>query len=415
MNNRSFKNPWTGLLVVLMSAIMVVLLSGCQLLEESSGDPSWDRVLQSVRGTSVDLVVWDQDSEALAWFEGAVKKRLSEVYQVELQVKKVDRDDFIEGLRRSKKMLETIGEADLLWLPAKSFGQLKSEGLLYGPFSSQVLNAKTYLDLEGLDYLYMDGVATDHFALPFNQQQLTFYYNEDMTFEPPTDLASLSTYLEDAQGTFTYPQPEDPVGRAFINSVILTYANPKDFVEKKLSDSELRALVKPGLDYLRSLKPYLYQGGTSYPASAEDLYDLFAKAQIFMVMSDNYRHANIMTGDALYPSGTRPVIFGAASVGPKDYLSIPFYADNKSGAMVVMHALLDLEIQTQKLASKQYQGLPVYDSAKLDSTTVAAIKKALNRKSIPEITKVMAQRVHDIPSQYDEKIAALWREIVIKP
>lgn len=404
-----------NLSLVLCLAMLLSLLSGCQLLEESSGDSSWDLVLKSVRGTQVDLLLWGQDPAAEEWLETSVKRHLQERYEVTLKIQQVDSQEYFKELRESKKALVDIGSSDLLWLSPSSFAQLKGEGLLYGPFGDKVLNARTYLDPKSLDTLYMDGTPIKGYALPFNQQQLTFYYNEDMTYEPPTDLAGLKRYLEGASGTFTYPMPEDPIGRAFIHSVILTYTPAKAFVEKQLTDAELKVLVKPGLEYLKAIAPNLYQGGVTYPKDAQAMQDLFAESKLFMVMSDDYRHANELTGDAIYPGGTRPIIFGEVSVGAKDYLSIPYLADNKSGAMVVMHALLDLEMQTQKLSSKTYQGLPVYDSAMVTADMATAIKKALNRKTIPEITKVMEQRSHDIPSQYHAKIAALWRQIVLQP
>ncbi len=399
----------------LLICLALVLMPGCQLLEKSSGNPSWDRVLQSVKGTSVDLVLWERDSAAIEWFNTSVKKHLLERYEVVLNVTTVDKNEFLSEIRRAKKELETIGEEDLVWLSPESFAQLKSEGLLYGPFAQNVLNATAFFDPKGLDTQYFDATPIDGLALPFTQQQLSFYYNEDMNYEPPTDLAQLEMAVQDAPGTFTYPQPEDPVGRAFIHSVILTYTSPKAFLEKPLSDEALKALVKPGLEYLRAISKYTYQSGAVYPKDAQALSDLFAESQVFMVMSMDYRHANQLTGDAIYPGGTRPFFLGTTGVGPKEYLSIPYYSDNKSGAMVVMHGLLDLEVQAQKLASKNFQGLPVYDYSMLNSTSMNAIKKALSKKTIPDTVKILEQRQHDIPMQYHAKIAALWRQMVLQP
>lgn len=401
-------------LITLVVALLLTL-PGCQLLEESSGDPSWDRVLKSVSGTTVDLVLWEQDAAAIEWFNTSVKTYLQEAYQVELAVNTVDKKEFIAALRSAKKQLVTIGPEDLVWMSPETFKELKNEDLLYGPFSDTVLNAKKYLDAKSLDTQYWNGTPIDGYALPFNQNQLTFYYNEDMTYDAPVDLAMLLEMAKEKPGTFTYPQPEDPVGRAFIHSVILTYSSPKAFVEKPLSDSQLKALVKPGLDYLKNLAPYTVSRGAAYPRDEATYYDLFSESQIFMVMSLDYRHASQMTGDAIYPGGTRPFFLGSVGVGPKDYLTIPYYSDNKSGAMVVMHALLDTSLQTQKLTSKKYQGLPVYDSKVLDETTAAEIKKALSRKTIPDVVKILQQRQHDIPSQYHQKIAALWRQMVLQP
>lgn len=401
--------------LVIVFLMVLIVAGGCQLLEPSSGDPTWDRLLSSVSGTQVDLVLWDQTAETVEWYNTAVKRHLFDKYNVTLNVEVVEKKDFLATIRSAKKNLETIGNVDLVWLNASSFQQLKTEQLLYGPFANQVYNANMYLDPKGLETLYMDGVPIEGYALPFNQTQITYYYNEDMTYEPPETLEALKQYLASAPGTFTYPEPEDPVGRAFIHGVILAFTPAKAFVEQPLDDAALKALVMPGLEYLKALKGDLYMQGTAYPKTALQLSDLYAESQVFMVMSHDYRHAHTLTGDAIYPGGTRPVYFDLPSTGSKDYLSIPYNSDNKSGAMVVMHALLDIELQTQKLASKTYQGLPVYDSQRIDGQVAAQIQKALSRKTIPDINKVLAYRSHDIPSQYHAKIATWWRELVLQP
>ncbi len=400
-----------GLTLVLM--MITITATGC--LTKSTGDPNWDRVLESVKGTSVDFYVWTEDVKAKEWFSTVVKTYVLNTYSVTLNIVEIEKNEYLAMIRDDKLNLRTIGEGDLLWLDPPTFAQMKSEGLLYGPFADQVKNAQTLLSPKSLDYLYVDGFLNEGYALPFNQQQLTFYYNEDITYDPPLTLESLEEIAGATPGRFTYPVPSDPVGGAFVRSVILNFSPAKDFVKAPLTDAQLRELVLPGLNYLKHLKPNMYQSGKSYPQTALELQDLFAKEAIFVAMSMDYRHANALTGESLYPGGTRAFIFGEASVGSKDYLSIPYHSKNKSGAMVVMHALLDLTMQTKKLASKNYQGFPVYDAEVMTAEIRAAVKKALSKKTIPNIADVMEQRQHDIPSQYHKKIEALWREIVLAP
>lgn len=401
------------LALALVLVMVAMTATGC--LTQSTGDPNWDRVLESVKGTNVDFYMWTEDAKAKEWFSKEVKTYLLNTYSVTLNIIELEKKEYLAMIRDDKKNLRTIGEGDLLWLDAPTFGQMKSEGLLYGPFSDQVKNSQTYLSPKSLDYMYMDGFLTEGYALPFNQQQLTFYYNEDITYDPPLTLTSLQDLAGTKPGQFTYPVPSDPVGGAFVRSVILNFTPAKEFVKAPLTDAQLRDLVLPGLNYLKSLKPNLYQQGKSYPQTALELQDLFAKEEIFVTMSMDYRHANALTGEAIYPGGTRPFVLEKTGVGSKDYLSIPYHAKNKSGAMVVMHALLDMKMQTQKLASKDYQGFPVYDDQMLTAEMRGTIKKALSKKTIPSIVETMAQRQHDIPTQYHQKIIALWREIVLAP
>jgi len=146
-----------------------------------------------------------------------------------------------------------------------------------------------------------------------------------------------------------------------------------------------------------------------------EMVDYFADGKVMLTMSLDYRHATLLTGDAIYPSGTRPFILGSASVGSRDYLSIPFHAMNKSGAMVVINSVLDMKLQTQKLASKSFPGLPVYDPMMLDSADQAAIKRGLSRRTVMDIVRLMEHRQHDIPLRYHNQITELWYEHLFGP
>jgi putative spermidine/putrescine transport system substrate-binding protein len=396
-------------LVIILA--IVTLFSGCSV-GYNSGDPNWDRIVDSVSGTVVNCYIWNEDKEAFNWMNTTIKQQVKTKYNITLNLVEADRDEVYSTLVSDKVNENMIGEIDLLWLDVNDFDIFKQSELLYGPFTDRILNYKLLMNEKDLDNMYLEHIPIEKFAIPFNQNQLTFYYNEDIIYDPPMDLDDLLSIAKVNEGMVAYPDPKTELGGAFLRSILLNFAKDKSFVEKDLTDAELRELVRPGMAYLKELAPYLHGGGTSYPESVEVLDKLYADGLLVMSMSNDFLHAYLMTGEAIYPGGTRPFLLGEASVGPKEYMSIVMNAKNKSGAMVVMNELLSTETQTEKLSSRKYKGQPVYNTNLIDQNTAAAIKKAMKKKTVIDTISIMENRVHDIPSKYHDQIYKIWMETI---
>lgn len=393
---------------------IVMLTTGCTT-GSNTGNTNWDRIIDSVDGTTVNFYIWTEDDEAFNWLNTAIKQQLKTKYNITLNLVEAEQDEVYQSLMSDKVNERAVGDIDMLWLDKDEFKEYKDAELLYGPFVERIYNYQRMMSLKALDNMYMEEVPIEGFAVPFNQSQITFYYNEDIIYDAPKTLDELLSIAKVNEGMVVYPDPKTELGGAFLRSVLLNFAKDKAFVESDLTEAQLRELVAPGMAYLKELTPYLYGGGTSYPESEEVLDKLFADGLLVMTMSNDFLHAYYMTGDAIFPGGTRPFVLGDASVGPKDYMSIAMNAKNKSGAMVVMHELLSVESQTEKLRSRKYKGQPVYDIKMIDQVTSSAIKKAMKKKTVIDTIALMENRAHDIPSKYHELIYQIWKETIFGP
>lgn len=393
----------------LIALIMIILLlTGCTA-PVSPEEVKWQRIEDSVDGTTVNFYVWTEDEDALTWFTETVAKHLETSAKINFILTEKDQDIVFEQLSQQHTNLDNNGTIDLLWLDESAFQSFYNAQLLYGPFADSLENSTRYFNLASLDHRYIGATETNGYLVPFNQSALTFYYNRDTLYDPPQDLDMLMTVVKDNPGKFTYPNPQDPVGSAFVRTVILNFADSEAFVGETLSQAKLAELVQPGLDYLKTLSPYLYQSGKTYPKSADALHQLFASGDLFITMSDDYLHAYQYTGDAIYPEGTRPFLFSDVVLGAKQYLAIPFNAQNKSGAMVAINEIIGYTMQLDKLRSKDYRGIPVYDTAVIDEAITSNLANAVRKKTVVDILDVMEDISHDIPQRYHEQINALWQ------
>lgn len=394
--------------LIALIIVILLLLTGCTA-PASPEEVKWQRIEDSVDGTTVNFYVWTEDESAIAWFTERVAKHLENTAKIKFVVTEKDREIVFGQLNEQYANPNNKGTIDLLWLDEDAFQSFYNAQLLYGPFARSLENSTRYFNLASLDNRYIGATETHGYLVPFNQSALTFYYNRDALYDPPQNLDMLKTVVKENPGKFTYPNPQDPIGGAFVRTVILNFTDAEKFIGKELSQSELAELVQPGLDYLKSLSTYLHKSGKTYPETADALHQLYAKGDLFITMSDDFLHAYQYTGDAIYPEGTRPFLFSDVVIGQKQYLAIPFNAQNKSGAMVAINETIGYTLQLDKLRSKDYRGVPVYDTAVIDEAITSNLANAVRKKTVVNILDVMKGITHDIPQRYHEQINALWQ------
>ncbi len=115
------------------------------------------------------------------------------------------------------------------------------------------------------------GFPVEGYETPYGRAQFVFEYDSARTASPPTTFAELEDWVKANPGLFTYPQPPDFTGSAFIRQAFYaTSGGPGQFIAKWRP--KLYAQQAPALwEYLNKLKPYLWQEGKAYPKSSAEL------------------------------------------------------------------------------------------------------------------------------------------------
>lgn len=397
--------------VIAWMAAAVLLLSGCNILENRPGvTRDWRLVEKSAAGTTVTLYAWGGDERANKWFDETLKPYLAETYQVKLNRVAMNYDEIFELLAADAEAKRTSGDIDLLWIGGRNFEYARSQKYLFGPFATKLPNVTLYINPKDPEFLSDRGVPLDGLAVPLGHRQLALFYNEDMIYDPPTDLASLMEAVKTNSGKFTYPQPDDPAGMAFIESVIYDKVGYKTLMALPPGKAAVEPAIQPAMDYLKALKPYLWMSGAQYPASEAELDKLFTDGTLAMAMSMDHNHATRLIAEDKYNAAAKPFFLKNGTVGNTHYLSIPWNAANKSGAMVTINAALDLKMQASKFRPSEWGDIPVLNMSSLAAEDLRTLKKSVAKKTSPKLDDLLNHRKPQMSIALESVIRQIWIE-----
>lgn len=391
--------------------MVLMLLTGCDLLDRRPGvTREWRLMEKSAVGTTVNLYAWGGDEAANRWFDETLKPYLADTYKITLNRIPMNYDEIFGRLASDMENKRSIGDIDLLWISGRNFEYAKNQNYLFGPVASRLPNVGLYLDPKDPEFLKDRGVELGEYAVPLGRRQMVLFYNEDVIYDPPLDLDGLMGIAKENPGKFTYPVPESPVGMAFIESVIYGKAGKQALENLPPNKEAVAAAIQPGLEYLKALEPYLLNKGATYPADEAELDRLFTAGTLDMAMSMDHNHATRLLAEDLYNPGAKPFLPESGTVGSTHYLSIPYNAANKSGAMVVINAALDVDMQAAKFRPTDWGDIPVLDPALLPADAAKTLKRSVSKKTSPKLEELDAHRLPQLPPAIEALIAELWHE-----
>ena len=122
---------------------------------------------------------------------------------------------------------------------------------------------------------------------------------------------------------------------------------------------DVKKEITPAIDYLKSLNPYLWNQGKTFPASSTELENMFADGEVLINMTYGAYSvaANIESGK--FPATVQSFQFDKGTLGNTNYIAIAKNSKNKEGAMVAINEMLDPEVQANRYA--KLKTIPVLD------------------------------------------------------
>lgn len=392
-------------------AVLLALTVSFSACEErlSKDEERWKGIEESGSGTKLNLVFFGEEALQdllLDKYAPALKSS----YGISLEVERKKPEDLIADLSSHVQDENLSGDIDLAIVDEKTLVELKKKNLLFKPFTLKLPNFSSYIKADDIAASHAGFEEIWTMAVPFRQNQLAFFYNDDLLFDPPESLDALKDFLLKNSGKFTYPSPKGELGKAFVQSVILDFVDYEEFFKDDLSEAELRKLINPGLGYLRGISSNLYGSGRVYPLNIEDYDALFNAGEIQMAMSLDHLHAELMQPDLKYPQATRPFELMKRSVSTRNYIVIPFNSRNKSGAMCAINALLEPSMQLSIYTNEDYSGTPVYSKKALNGNVKKNLDKS-GKKTISKPSKLIELRSPEIPEKYWVYILREWEKM----
>lgn len=372
----------------------------------------WDAVLAAARGQEVFWYGWGGDDARNSWIEGVLAPRLKERYDVKLTLVGMDINDILTLLSGEKQAGVEQSAVDFIWINGENFASARANGYLWGPFADYLPNYRDFCDADAPDIAFDFGSPVEGFEAPYAKAQLCLWVDGAQVPEPPRTPDELLRFCQEHPGMVTYPEPGDFTGTAFVSSVIAGVVGKEEFERlSAMPDAtvdEVRAVVEPGLAFLRALNPYLWKGGATFPADSTTLRRMFADGELVLGMCYGEPQTDVDRG--VLPPTTRSFVLDSGTVGNTNYMAVAARAPHKAAALVAINEVMSPEMQLEQY--RVLGNITVLDLKRLPAEQRAAFEQVeLGSAQIPLADK-LAVRVAEAAGPVIPLIEQLWLDEV---
>ncbi|MGM0754228.1 MAG: ABC transporter substrate-binding protein [Bacillota bacterium] len=402
--------------LAIMGFITILIVSACgpSNATDSGEIPAgnWDMISSEAEGSKVNLFMWGGDDGINRYIDDVVAPVLKEKNDIELNRVPLDTKEILQKLQTEKRAGKDKGTIDIVWINGENFKNAKENDLLAGPFTDKLPNFKKYYDTESQAFQYDFGTKTEGYEAPWGKVQFVFFYNSEKVGSPPTSFDELKAFVETHPGKFTYPNPADFTGNAFLRHLL--YAKSDSDLAQSTFDEETAKEMGQGVwKELNEMEPYLWREGETYPSTLTDLDKLYGGEEVWMTMGYNEARAEHLIKDGVFPESTKSFVLNdVGSIGNTHFLAIPFNGPNKEGAMVVINQLLSPEAQYEKLKPDYWGESSPISYEKLDEEWRNKFKGIDRGESVLEASVLEESFKGELDAAYVEWLKENWiREV----
>lgn len=379
---------------------------------KDAADMTFEEALESAKGKTVNFYGWGGDEKRNNWIDNSIAPKMKEKYDITVNRVPMDIDE-INNLLLNENNAGKDGSIDVIWINGENFAAAKKQGFLFGPFTDKLPNFNDYVDGESADVKYDFGEPTEGLEAPYGKAQFVFVYDSAIIPNPPKNAEELLEVAKANPGKLTYAALPDFTGSVFVRQIMSDLQGYEQFMDKDLTQEKLAEMMKPTIDYLNELKPYLWKEGKTYPSDNPTLTNMFSDGEVAMAMSYNPNQASMMINDKKAPETTRSFVFDKGNIGNTHFLAISKMSPNKDAAMVFINEILAPENQIEKADPAVLGDLPVVSYEKLTDDQ----KKLYDSINIGEATipynELDAKKVPEMPAQLVPLIEKIWEENVL--
>lgn len=393
----------------LCSIFILVLIFGCSGSAEKSNwlEMDYGEIEDAARGTEVSFYMWGGDERINAWIDGFAADALKQSHDITLKRVPMDASVFINKLLAEKEAGRTEGVVDLVWINGENFKRAKENGLLYGAVAGKL----PHIDLvDPKEIAYDFGYPVEGFEVPYGKAQFVFEYDAARYGEPPASFAALAQWVREHPGEFTYPQPPDFTGSAFVRQALYALTGGHEQYLGEFDEELIRSNEQALWDYLKDLAPYLWQEGKDYPQDKARLDLLFERGELGINMDYNPLAASGKVIAGRYPESVRTFVMEEGSISNIHFVSPPFNAPNVPGAMVAANFLLSPEAQLSKNDPENWGDLTVLDPERLSAEWRERFENVDFGQAALSIERLAETAVPEIDTAYVEYLEKRWEE-----
>jgi len=395
----------------LIAVISVMILSCARTVNTDWLSRSYSDIEKAAHGSVVHFYMWGGSVSINAWIDGFVSQELKSYYGITLIRVPMDTRLIVNKLLTEKQAGEKIGTIDLIWINGENFRNAFENGLLFGPFTEKLPNFTNYIDPGSAEYDF--GYPVKGFEAPWGRAQFVFEYDSARIKNPPRSFRYLINWVKAHPGRFTYPQPPDFTGSAFIRQAFYALTGGYSQYMKGYDVALLKNRSVLLWKYLNSIKPYQWQNGKIFPRDIASLDGLFERGEVDFNMSYHQADAanRIITGR--YPETVRTFVMKDGSVYNTHFTAIAFNSPNKAGAMVLANFLMSPQAQYSKNMPANWGDFTVLDLKRLPEEWKIKFRELDLGKSTLPIDELVKYGVPEIPSGYVEALEDGWKNEVL--
>nr|WP_246637962.1 ABC transporter substrate-binding protein [Nitratireductor kimnyeongensis] len=312
----------------------------------------WPSVLEDARGETVYFNAWGGSQNINAYIEWA-GAALKDRYGVTLKhVKLEDTASAVATVVAEKAAgRDEEGTVDLIWINGENFAAMKRQGLILSPGWAEKLPNWAYVDVENKPTIRTDfTVPVEGLESPWGMAKLVFFYDSERTEVStlPQDADGLLAWAKENPGRFSYPQPPDFIGSSFLKQVLAETVEDPEVLLRPVEEDSFADVTKPLFDYLDALNPVMWRSGRAYPQNYPAMKQLLADAELDIIFAFNPAEASNAIANGELPETVRSFTFPEGTLSNTHFLTIPYNASAKAGALVTANFLLSPEAQARK-------------------------------------------------------------------
>jgi putative spermidine/putrescine transport system substrate-binding protein len=250
--------------------------------------------------------------------------------------------------------------------------------------------------------------------VPYGRAQLVFIGDTAVLDSFPSSAQELLDLARRYPGRITYSAPPDFTGSAFVRNILYEIVGFDAIFNAPRDEAALYEVIKPGLDFLVELKPYLWQEGRTYPSNSPAVEDMFIDGLILFNISYSPLRAaqGILSGE--YPETAQTFVFDRGNIGNTHYMAIPYNAPNKAGALALINHIISAEMQITKFDANNWGDLPVFDVDRLSAAQRAQLDAVDNGAGLLSPEVLNAHRVPEVQAYKIPMIDRLWERHVLQ-
>ncbi|MCH4170748.1 MAG: ABC transporter substrate-binding protein [Lactobacillus sp.] len=412
------KKKWYWRLAALM--VLLLLLPACKANQSPKSDAGSGKVttlsaaIKSSKGKTVTFYGFGGDEKANLWVDQVVTPAMKKKYDITVKRVPMDIDDILNKLTTEKEAGDNKGDIDVVWINGENFYTAKQANLLYGPIANKVPSFNQLMDVNGHSSKYDFGVKINGYEVPYGNAQLVF--GGDKTKFPegfPTSSAKLLAYAKANPGKITYTAPPEFTGSAFVRNIICDVVGYDKVNQAPATKAGLYKVIKPGLDYLNTLKPYLWQQGKTYPKTTAELDQMFAAGQINMTYSYSPMHVAEKRHDKEFNDNTESFLFDKGTIANQNYLAMAKSSNAKDAALVLINEMTSESAQLKKAEAKYGYSIPPFDAKKLSPKANQQLTDIYNNQGVPSLAELQQKQIPEVQAKKIPIIESLWKEYVL--